>query len=432
MDPMPHQRRVWDVALEVDQDGQFVYRTVVFSIPRQAGKTSALRALTTWWGITRPSSLIISTAQTGGDARVKFLESYEDIERRPFFARQMKGPVRKANGTEVCKWKSGSRHRPAPPVPTKGHGDTLDLGVIDEAWSFKDEAVITSMRPAMMTRNSQLWLVSTAGTDDSVLLRRHVEMGRRAVAGGQNSGLAFFEWAAGDDQDPDDERTWWSCIPSLGRTVSIDRIAADKETLQPGDFERSYLNRWSEASLDTVIPWGTWLLLNEPSPVVDEPWWLCADINPERTQASIVAAGSNADGTKVACKVLDVRAGTEWLPQRIEQLRANHDIAGVVIDGTGPAATLELDLTEPPELLKYGEVTVACQSFFDSMINLGVTFQNDVWLTAAMRNVVQLGNGDRWRWTRKRSRGDISPLMAATLSWWKARAELGAPSLRIY
>jgi hypothetical protein len=428
---MPHQQQVLDTALEVDEQG-FAYRTVVFTIPRQGGKTTVTRVLTTWWGLARARNLIVSTAQSGLDARVKWLESIEDLEGRPFFRRHMKAAPRRANGTEVVRWKNGTRYRPAPPIPKKGHGDTLDLGVIDEAWSFRDEAVITAMRPAMMTRDSQLWIVSTAGDDTSVLLRRHVEMGRRAVANGDHTGIAYFEWSAEPDDDPDNPETWWSCIPTLGRTVSEARIRADKETMKPEDFSRSYLNIWSDATVETIVPWGTWLLLNETEPACDEPWWLSVDINPERTQSSIVAAGSNEDGTKVSIRVLDVRPGTEWLPSKVAQLRAQHDIAGVVIDGTGPAATLVTELDEPPLTLTYADVTVACQAFFDSMMNVSCVIRQDAYLTAAMRSVVKLGNGDRWRWTRKRSRGDITSLMGATLAWFKARDELGAPSLRVY
>jgi hypothetical protein len=295
-------------------------------------------------------------------------------------------------------------------------------------------AVLTAIRPAQMTRpNSQLWIVSTAGTEDSILLRRHVEMGRRVDGQRRHvPALAYFEWSAGEDDDPDDPRTWWGCIPTLGHTVTEARIAADKLTLRPEEFERSYLNRWVDAGVDSAIPWGVWLLANETEPACDEPWWLCADVNPERSEASIVAAGSNEDATKVSVRLLDHRQGVDWLPQRIEQLRAEHNIAGVIVDGTGPAATLEQDLLEPPVLLKHREMTLASEGFFDAVSDLRVVIRQDAYLTAAMRAAVKLGSGDSWRWSRKRSRSDISPLVAATLAWWRAREELGSPSLRIF
>jgi hypothetical protein len=418
--------------MEVDEQG-FAYRTVVLTVPRQGGKTQTVRVVTTWWGLSRVRNLIVSTAQSGLDARLKWGESIEDLEARSFFRRQMKRAPRRANGTEVVHWKSGTRHRPVPPIPRKGHGDTLDLGIIDEAWSFSDESVITAMRPAMMTRDSQLWIVSTAGTEDSILLRRHVEMGRRAVANGERSGIAYFEWSAEPDDDPDDPATWWSCIPTLGHTVSEERIRADKQTLKPEEFERSYLNKWIDAGVgETVVPWNIWLLCNEHEPVMDGPVWLCCDINPERTHASIVAAGANEDASKVSVRLLDYRPGVEWVTARVESLKSQLDVAGVVLDGSGPAATLENDLIEAPVMLKHGEVTLASQAFYDACLDLRVVLRQDPQLTAALRAANKFGSNDVWRWSRKRSRGDISPLVGATLAWWQARQELGALSLRIY
>ena len=77
-------------------------------------------------------------------------------------------------------------------------------------------------------------------------------------------------------------------------------------------------------------------------------------------------------------------------------------------------------------------MTLASQAFLDAVQDVRVVIRSDAYLTAAMRAATKLGSGDSWRWSRKRSRSDISPLVAATLAWWKAREELGAPSLRIY
>jgi hypothetical protein len=284
----------------------------------------------------------------------------------------------------------------------------------------------------MMTRDAQLWIVSTAGTQDSVLLRRHVEMGRRACANGERSGIAYFEWSAEDDDDPDDPAVWRRVIPTIGRTVTEERIAADKLTLRPEDFSRSYLNVWQDSAIESTIPWGAWLLCNETEPVLDGPVWLCCDISPERDRASIVAGGANEDGTRVSLRLLDCREGTEWLPARIDAWKAQLDVAGVVVDGTGPAATLEQDLAEPPTLLKHREIVLAAQGFLDAVMDVRVTIRNDAYLTSAMRAATKLGNGDVWRFSRKRSRSDISALVAATLAWWQARQELGQPTLRIY
>jgi hypothetical protein len=73
---MPHQAQVMNTALEVGEDGHLAYRTVVLTVPRQGGKTTVTRVLTTWWGMTQANNLILSTAQSGLDARTKWHESH--------------------------------------------------------------------------------------------------------------------------------------------------------------------------------------------------------------------------------------------------------------------------------------------------------------------------------------------------------------------
>src|SRR6266536_5796222 len=78
---------------------------------------------------------------------------------------------------------------------TSGHGDTLHLGVIDEAWAQTDNRLEQAMRPAMMTvPDAQLWIVSAAGTEKSTYFRGKVEDGR----GRAQLGLTDTGWYVGD------------------------------------------------------------------------------------------------------------------------------------------------------------------------------------------------------------------------------------------
>jgi hypothetical protein len=58
-----------------------------------------------------------------------------------------------------------------------GHGDTLHLAVLDEAWSLTLDAE-QGVRPAMSTTGGQLWVVSTPGTRKSAYWREKVDAGR--------------------------------------------------------------------------------------------------------------------------------------------------------------------------------------------------------------------------------------------------------------
>ena len=98
----------------------------------------------------------------------------------------------------------------------------------------------------MVTRPwAQLWIVSTAGTDESVFLRERVDDGRARVEADERSGVAYFEWSAPDDADPDDPETWRAAMPALGTLIDLETIAPDHAAMDSGEFARAYLNRWS-------------------------------------------------------------------------------------------------------------------------------------------------------------------------------------------
>src|SRR5258708_20886483 len=80
---------------------------------------------------------------------------------------------------EAIIWANGSQHGIESTTEKSGHGDTLDLGFIDEAFAQRDSRIEQAFKPAMMTRpQPQLWVVSTAGTEASEYLRGEVDRGR--------------------------------------------------------------------------------------------------------------------------------------------------------------------------------------------------------------------------------------------------------------
>ena len=88
--------------------------------------------------------------------------------------------VRLSNGKERILWnQNGSIIRPSATTPTAGHGKTLDLAIIDEAFAHTDLRVDQSFGPPMLTRpEPQTWIVSTAGTWESVYFNAKRAAGR--------------------------------------------------------------------------------------------------------------------------------------------------------------------------------------------------------------------------------------------------------------
>jgi phage terminase large subunit-like protein len=416
---MPWQQLVADVAGEHDERGVPYYREIRLTVPRQSGKTALLESEATDRCVSFeiPQRALYS-AQDRNHARDKWLEYVETLERsvlRRLFR------VRRSNGSERITWRNGSVLGITASGATSGHGFTLDLGVIDEAFAQVDDRLVQGFRPAMVTRrDAQLWIVSTAGTETSTFLRERVDDGRARVEQGERSGVAYFEWSAPDDWAIDDPATWAAAMPALGITIDEATIAADYQTMDAGEFARAYLNRWQPKGIP-VFALAQWLACLDPSSRVGGVIAFGVDVSPDRSSASIAAAGGRADG-RAHVELVDRRDGTEWIPGRIAELVERWRPVAVAVDPAAPAGSLipALSLSAGiPLVLCTGRVYgQACGAFFDDvaagrLVHRGQPPLDDAIIGARKRTL-----GDAWAWARSPDAADPAPLIAATLARW--------------
>lgn len=416
---MPWQRLVADVGGEIDSDtGLPAYREVVITVPRQSGKTTLIlgweiqRALG-WDGPQR----IAYSAQTGADARKKLIEDQAPV----LEPRKKKLGIRRilrANGNEAVEFVNGSRITLLASAAESGHGKTLDLGIKDEFFADYDDRRDQALRPAMITRAAaQVVTASTMGTDESVPLNQLVDRGRQAVDSGQRSGVAYFEWSAADDADPDDPATWWSCMPALGFTVLESTVRGERGGMKDSEFRRAYLNQQTQAD-ERVIPLATWVAVCSEAVQPSGPLVFALDMNPERSAAAVVAAGGGV------LELVDYRSGAGWVAGRVKELDEKwHPLW--VVDSTGPAASLIPDLEREGltvRAVSSREVVDACGGFYDAVAGRAVTVRANQILDDAVAGAMKRTVGDAWAWARRSATVDISPLVAATLAHWGARS----------
>ena len=413
---MPWQRQVVDTALEHDESGRMVYRDVVVTVPRQAGKTTLLLAVMTWRAVQMAGSRIVYTAQDGQAARKKWRDDQVPALNRS--ALQGAFDVRYSNGDESIRWHNGSLHEVISPTDRAGHGRQIDLAVVDEAFEFDDFRLDQGFSPAMITRPSpQMWIISTAGHAGSHYLKAKVERGRDAVRDDVREGLAYFEWSAAPDDDPADPATWWRCIPSLGNTVVEDAIRAEQLSMEPAEFERAYLNRWTQQAFASRIPDRSWAAcLGERSPGTEDLVF-AVDVSPDRAISSVAVC----DGSVL--ELADRREGTEWLLSRCIELWDRYKPVAFVVDGAGPASSLVPDLEAAGVRVETtGSRTMAgaCGRFYDAIVNRRVQHTGQSELDAAVAGAATRKLGDAWAWSRSNSAVDITPLVACTLALWGA------------
>jgi phage terminase large subunit-like protein len=410
---MPWQRYVADVGCEIDPDtGLPAYNEIFVTVPRQSGKTTLFlswqidRCLN--WGKLQRS---VFTAQTGKDARDKWLDELIPlIEGSKLKALVPKNGINRGMGNEAIKWRNGSLIRILSTSAASGHSKTVDQAVMDEIWHDVDDRREQGLRPAMITRQDrQLLICSTAGTAASTVYNRKVEAGRRAAQEDVGRGIAYFEWSAPDDWDPEDQGSWWEFMPALGYTITPQSIEQERLSMEAGEFKRAYGNR-PTAGVDVLIPLEVWQRVNQPDAKAEGKVRFGLDVAEDRASASIAVAGANG-----VVELWKHEPGTDWIVDECNRLTKEHRTT-VAFDKGGPAGAYA-DSLKAGEPMTGQAVLHACGAMYDAIVDAKVTFRQDGSFDAAMNGAVKKPVGDLWCWSRKASMADVTPLMAATLAF---------------
>ena len=413
---MPWQADVVSVFGELEA-GTPAYRELVLTVPRQSGKTTLILAImlhrALFYG---KAQRIAYTAQTGHDARQKLLDDFVPlIERSPFA--NLVDRVYRANGDEAIIFRNGSRIEVLRNTVSSGHGRTLDLAIIDEAFADEDDVREQALLPTMATKkDAQIVIVSTAGTERSLYLKRKVDQGRAASEADPGEGIAYFEWSASADDDPYDREVWTRCMPALGHTVTEKAVSHAQTSMTLNEFRRSYLNVWSTAS-EQMIPQKVWAASCSPKTAPAGTLTFAVDVALDRSKGSI--AVSDKDGN---IELIENRDGVGWIQQRTLELFRRWK-GNVIVDGYGPASSFVEPLKQigvPIIVYKTSDVVAACALFYDAVLDKSIRVKSDDRLDKAIGSATRRAVGQQWLFQRNVPDADISPLYAVCLAWHHA------------
>ena len=375
------------------------------------------------------------TAQTRQKAREKWEQDYvPDLEASRAFRGRFHPSW--ANGNEHLRFANGSRWGLEAATEKAGHGGTLDEAYLDEAFAHTDFRLEQAFGPAMITRvNKLLAWISTAGwLGASPYLETKAKAGKAAVEQDRRSGLAYFEWSAPQDADPGDEAVWWGCMPALGRTISIDAIraeylkAVDQGTVN--EFRRAYLNQWVPKDVPDswlVIPELAWGGLADPESHPEPRVVLSAAFAHDQSRASVGLAGWRPDGL-LHVELADYRPGTSWAVPRLIEMNERHDPLGVVVDEGSHESVIIKDLEAAGvPVIKIGTrgVVQAYSEFLEDVTDskrLRHRGQADLDTALAIAITRDVGDGGK-AMGRRKSAGDISPVVAVSNAAWGLRAK---------
>lgn len=317
---MPWQKWVARIASErhpVDPT-RYKYKYVYLTVPRQAGKTTAMRCVLTERALRQRNRVAFYTAQTGKDAAERWKDLIKRVDGSPL---KRYAKIRMAAGSQALTFVNGSQISPFTPSGESLHGYTPHDVFLDEifVWSEQEGAdLLGAIVPAQNTLpDSQIWLVSTMGNAHSEFMNEWHQKGKESLED-PNTNIAIIDFGLPDGLDAFDPANW-DCHPALGHTITKDDIAEAVAALSPGEFERAYMNRLVAAG-ETFIPMEDWdeLTSTDQKPARWQDICIGYDVAYGSGSAAVVAAWYDKDGA-INLRPLRTGEGVSWLKEYLAE-----------------------------------------------------------------------------------------------------------------
>ena len=333
----PWQRQVLEAGLNERADGSWAAFEVGLVVPRQNGKGSVLEALELAHLFLFGSRLVLHSAHEFKTAKEAYLRIKSLIEDMPSLAAKV-AYFHQSNEDTSIGLKSGQRLRFVARSTGSGRGFSGDCVILDEAFALTDDHM-AALLPTLSARpNPQVWYTSTPPkiTEGHVLRRL-----RERALSGEAARLAYMEWSAQPDEsgsvDLDSRSQWATANPALGLRIPAEIVEAERAAMTDEDFSRERLGLWAAKDMSDALP--GWAAQVDPGSGPDGPVALAFDVAPDRSRASIAAAGRRPDGA-LHVELIESQAGTRWLPARVAQIVAEHSPLAVWVNAGSAAAAL--------------------------------------------------------------------------------------------
>ncbi len=408
---------------------------VALCAPRQNGKNGILEIRELAGPLLFGEKLVVHTAHLTETADEAFLRLVQIIEENAWLSAQVRH-VWRTNGKQAIEFTNRGRIKFRTRTRGGGRGFSGDLVVFDEAMYFAEVSHGAIFPIASAAPNPQFWYTGSAVDqqvhEEGVVFSR---IRHRALADSTDR-LAYFEWSF-DAESPDDvtyeeasdPEILALANPALGIRISHDYLQDELRALDPRTHavERLCVGDWPPVSPDEggIFDMDRFRALADDGSTIVGKLVFVFDVNPDRTWASVAAAGFRPDGM-LHLEIAKRERGTGWVKPWLVQRTALHQPEAVLCAENSPAAALirgleDADVKVTP--VSSADHAKACGEFFDLVEQAGFRYPSAPPLIAAVKGARTKTLGDAWAWSRKNSAVDISPLVAVTLAA-QAAAEL--------
>ena len=426
------------VALGCRSDGKFAATVggVVWSIPRQVGKTFTVGNMLIALAIEIPRLRIVWTSHHGRTTTNTFRSMQSMVRRKevlPFMSAG--GGIRVANGEQELSFANGSMIMFGSREQGFGRGmDAVDVLVFDEAQILDIKALEDMVPSTNQARNPHGGLVFFIGTPPRPVDNGEAFTAKRERAlSGKASDIFYVEMGADPQADLDDREQWAKANPSFPLRTPVESMMRMRENIPDDDsWRREALGVWQQVSARGVIPVDAWSdRFDEGSMAVDR-LALGIEVGPDLESASVVLAGQRADGDWHV-EIDETRSGAAWLVSYVgKMLDANPQLLGVAGDVGGPLKALTEErggrwfLTgtqirvRAPKVVELG---AACSHLLDGVVTGWLHHIGQPQLSTAVQVAGKraLGDTGMWVFSRKTAVADITSVQAAALALWWAQ-----------
>lgn len=319
---------------ELLPDGRPRFRIVLILVARQNGKTELLVVLSLFWQFVEAQPLILGTSTKLDYAKESWFKAIK-LARKTAALDALRPArwTREANGEQESWSTEEARYKIAPANAEGGRSLTINRLIMDELRQHRSYEAWDAAEPAASPFDAQIWALSNAGDDRSVVLNEYRDEALQYIETGTGDPrLGLLEWSAPEYADPTDPAAIAMANPNVGRrgTDMETLLAAARRAVRKGGKALSGFKTERMCirvkALDPAVDTDAWrggLVVGDLSAVRNRVA-LLFDVAPDEQHATLTAAAVLPDG-KVRVEPVaawdDMRVMRRELAGRVARVR---------------------------------------------------------------------------------------------------------------
>ena len=368
---------------ELGEEWRFRFRTVLFLISRQNGKTVLSEVIASFFLNVLFVDSVFGTSLSLDKAEEVWEAVVRDQETIPELSAELER-VGRTNGSKRLVLTGLRQYKVGAPTRRAGRGDSNDLVMLDEVREQRDwETWSAAVASTNAKPNGLVVCFSNAGDPDSIVLRQLRETAIADINGTtagdfggdvDSSTLGLFEWSAEEGAKTDDIVALAQANPAMGYGYLTERaLLANRKTFPESKFRSECMCQQVETILPAPFPDGAWDAgLDIKSGIAPEAdLFYGIDLSADRKWTSISVCGQREDGN-YHIEVVARRVGTAWAEEwfRTRAFRTPMNLAfqsrGAPVSGLAEQICTLQGINRIP--IEGSDLTAGWGRFYDAVI----------------------------------------------------------------